>query len=370
MIPKNPNWSPLPEKNIVMKRKLIEIAFIELLLLIVIPASAQEQQAHAVETAKARTEVLRPAIWVPGTVISRHDSRIAAEVAGKLISVAEVGERFRAGEVLARINDRELQLELRNTRSQKLRLQSRFDYLQRQLSRLSSLARSNSAAEAELDQLGAERDMLKQDMETASVAIDRTLYDIERTRIVAPFDGVVVERMQQPGEYLSEASEVVRLVNLDELEIRVQAPLNVARHVNAGDRVEVRGAADSIHTEVRTIVPVGDDNSRMLQLRLYLQDSDWIIGEAVRIALSNGQAVKTRTVPRDALILREGDTYLYIVDKDNRARRVQVSSAGGSGSYVAITGNVADGDTVIIRGGERLQDGALVKVVNSEIAAQ
>lgn len=360
----------MPEKNSIMNRKLLEIVFIELLLLAVIPANAQEQQAHAVETARARTELLSPTIWVPGTVISRYDSRIAAEVAGKLISVAEVGERFKNGETLARIKDRELQLELRNTRSQKQRLQARFDYLQRQVTRLGRLAKSNSAAEAELDQLVAERDMLRQDLETASVAIERTLYDIERTRIVAPFDGVVVERMQQPGEYLSEASEVVRLVNIDALEIRVQAPLNVARHVSAGDRVEVRGGEVSIHTEVRTIVPVGEDNSRMLQLRLYLKESDWIIGEAVRIALSNARPVKSRTVPRDALILRDGKTYLFIVDQNNLARRVEVTSGGGSGSYVSIKGDVRDGDTVIIRGGERLHDGATVKVIQSDVAAQ
>ncbi len=352
-----------------MKRELSEILFIAFFLFASIPASAQEKQAQAVETSNARTEMLSPAIWVPGTVISRYDSRIAAEVAGKLIAVAEVGERFKTGDTLAQINDRELQLQLRNNRSQKQRLQSRFDYLQRQVKRLGRLAKSNSAAEAELDQLSAERDMLTQDLETANVAIARTLYDTERTRIVAPFDGVVVERMQQPGEYLSQASEVVRLVNTDELEIRVQAPLKVARHVNAGDRVEVKGREDSIVTEVRAVVPVGDDNSRMLQLRLHMKKSKWIIGEAVRIALSNGQAVKTLTVPRDALVLRNGETYLFTINQDNQARRVPVSSGEGAGSYVSITGDVREGDTVIVRGAERLQDGALVKIIKTDIAS-
>ena len=339
------------------------------LLSMVSSVAAQQTRAQAVETARARSELVRPAIWVPGTVISRHDSRVAAEVAGKLIAVAEVGDRFQKGETLARINDRELQLQLRNNRSQEKRLRSRLDYLERQVVRLGRLAKTNSAAEAELDQLSAERDMLMQELEAARVSIDRSLYDIERTRIAAPFAGVVVERMQQPGEYLARADEVVRLVNTEELEIRVQAPLKVARHVKAGDRVEVKGPDAIIQTMVRTIVPVGDDNSRMLQLRLQLEDSDWIIGEALRIALSNGRAVKTLTVPRDALVLRDGETYLFTINKEKLAKRINVVSGEGSGTHVSVDGDISEGDEVVIRGAERLRDGSLVKIIKAEIAA-
>ena len=353
-----------------MKSKLSNIILLTAALLSLIPGvNAQQPRAQAVETARARSELVSPAIWVPGTVISRYDSRVAAEVAGKLIAVAEVGDRFQKGETLARINDRELQLQLRNNRSQEKRLGSRLDYLERQVLRLGRLAKSNSAAEAELDQLSAERDMLLQELEAARVSIDRSLYDIERTRIAAPFAGVVVERMQQPGEYLARADEVVRLVNTEELEIRVQAPLKVARHVKTGDRVEVKGPNATIQTAVRTIVPVGDDNSRMLQLRLQLEDSNWIIGEALRIALSNGRATKTLTVPRDALVLRDGETYLFTVNQEKLAKRVNVVSGEGSGTHVSIEGDLKEGDEVVIRGAERLRDGSPVKIINAEIAS-
>ncbi len=330
---------------------------------------AQEQKAVAVQTSRVQSELVSPAIWVPGTVISRQDSRIAAEVSGNLVWVAEVGDRFDAGGILARINDRELQLQLRNNQSEEKRLRARFDYLERQVKRLGRLAKSNSAAESELDQLRAERDMLTQELRAAKVAIDRTLYDIERTRIAAPFPGIVVERMQQPGEYLARAGEVVRLVNIDILEIRVQAPLNVARHVSTGDLVKVKNNLDEINTRVRTVIPVGDDNSRMLQLRLELDNREWIIGEAVRVALSNAKAATTLTVPRDALVLRDGETYLYTILQDNTVRRIDVIAGEGAGKNVSIKGNLSEGDEVITRGAERLRDGSLVKIINDEVAS-
>ena len=352
--------------------KIVKSVFVSLMLALLFasqPGMAQEQIPVAVETSYVRSEMVSPVIWVPGTVISRQDSRIAAEVSGNLVWVAEVGDRFNKGETLAHINDRELQLQLRNNQSEEKRLSSRFDYLQRQVKRLGRLAKTNSAAESELDQLSAERDMLTQELQAAKVAIDRTLYDIERTRIAAPFPGVVVERMQRPGEYLVRAGEVVRLVNTEVLEIRVQAPLNVARHVSAGDLVKVKGNMALINTRVRTVVPVGDDNSRMLQLRLELEDVNWIIGEAVRVALSNVRAVEALTVPRDALVLRNDETYLYTVLEDNTARRINVVIGEGAGNHVSVEGNLSDGDEVIIRGAERLRDGSPVKVINGEVAS-
>ena len=349
------------------KFKAIFAKTVFILLFLTQSISAEEQKAVAVETSRVRSELVSPAIWVPGTVISRQDSRIAAEVSGNLVWVAEVGDRFKTGEILARINDRELQLELRNNRAAEKRLSARFDYLERQVKRLGRLAKSNSAAESELDQLSAERDMLTQELMAATVAIDRTLYDIERTRIAAPFAGVVVERMQQPGEYLARAGEVVRLVNTDVLEIRVQAPLNVARHVSAGDLVKVKSNLDMISTHVRTLIPVGDDNSRMLQLRLELENSKWIIGEAVRVALNNATATTTLTVPRDALVLRDGETYVFTVLKDQTARRIDVIAGEGADDYVSVKGGLSENDEIIIRGAERLRDGSPVKVTKTEV---
>jgi RND family efflux transporter MFP subunit len=337
--------------------------------LFTVPAGmAQEPRPVAVKTAAVLNELVAPAMWVPGTVISRQDSRISAEVSGNLVWVAEVGDRFNEGDILARINDHELQLQLRNNRSVEKRLSARLEFLQRQVVRLGWMRKTNSTAESELDRLTVERDMLIQDLQAAKVAIDRTLYDIERTSIAAPFAGVVVERMQQPGEYLARADEVVRLVNTDALEIRVQAPLNIARHVSAGDRVDVKSSNELINTKVRTVVPVGDENSRMLQLRLELKHVNWLIGEAVRVSLNNGTEVLTLTVPRDALVLRNGETYLFTVQEDSTARRVNVVPGEGNVINISVQGDLNLGDKVIIRGAERLQDGSLIKVINDNVA--
>lgn len=331
------------------------------------PAAAQGRPPAAVETTTVQSELVAPKLWIPGTVVSRQDSRIAAEVSGNLIWVAEIGMQVHRGDRLAQLNDRELQLQLKNNESVVARLKSQLEYQHRQVNRLTTLAKTKTTAASELDRLTAERDMLSQELIAAEVDRDRTLYDIERTRITAPFDGVVVMRMQQPGEYLERGQEVVRLVNTNALEIHAQVPLNVGRHVNEHDSVQVTNEISSITTKVRSIIPVGDEQSRMLQVILELNDDGWVTGEPVRISINAGAPTKALTVHRDALILRNGETYLFKVQKDNTVRRVNVVIGSGNGKQIAVTGDLNAGDQVVIRGAERLQDGATVNIVNEKL---
>ncbi len=350
-----------------MKTRILIALFVTWLLPVTTWAQG-EQPPAPVGVAEARKEMVTPARWVPGTVISREDSRIAAEVAGILVAVLDVGTQVKKGEPLARLNDRDLQLQLRNDNAQLARLTAQLEYLKRQVQRVSKLAESNTAAVANLDESTTQRDMLQQELKAAEVARDSTLYSIERTRILAPFEGVVVERTRMPGEFIDRGEQVVRLVNTRALEIRVQAPLDVVRHVKAGDTVAVTNDQQHLQTTVHSVVPVGDEVSRMLQLRLVLTGTDWIIGEPVRVAVSHGAPTESITVPRDSVVLREGETYVYKVLQDNTARKVTVVVGEGAGNQVSIRGDIKVGDRVVIRGAERLQDGSPIKIVNDGAA--
>ena len=145
-------------------KKSPAVAAVLTLILPVSTWSQGQQPPSPVGVVEARKEMVTPARWVPGTVISREDSRIAAEVTGVLVSVLEVGTQARKGEPLARLNDRELQLQLRNDNAQVARLTAQLDYLKRQVQRVARLAESNTAAVANLDESTAQRDMLEQEL--------------------------------------------------------------------------------------------------------------------------------------------------------------------------------------------------------------
>ena len=80
------------------------------------------------------------------------------------------------------------------------------------------------------------------------------------------------------------------------------------------------------------------------------------------VELNGSQSRSVVTVPRDAVILRQGAAYVFRIGKDNKAERVPVEVGTGQDANVQITGKINQGDRIVIRGGERLQPGQTVSI--------
>jgi len=346
-----------------MMRATVLPAIVLILLGTTSQAQSQTMDGVVVEIAAAQEELLMPEQWVPGSVVSRLDSNIATEVGGTLLSVAEVGDRFKAGDPLGQINDELWQIQLRNDESRIRRLEANITFLDRQLERFEELMANNSAAELEFDRVRMERQMAAQELVSAEAQRDQTYYQIERAQIVAPFDGVVAERLHEPGEFISAGEALVRLVNDTQLEARVQAPINALRFARLDEKVAVQTDFQESLASIRAIVPVGDERSRMVELRVELADPGWVIGEAIRVSVPIAAPSYAVTVPRDALVLRDSQVYVFKIDESGTAERISVVAGDGSADRVGVRGALQAGDRVVIRGAERLQHGQLVKVL-------
>lgn len=305
---------------------------------------------------------------LPGTVISTADAEISSELSGRLTWLAEVGQQVVRDEPIAVIDDHLLKLQLRNDWAEIERIKADIAYNRRQITRLEKLARQNNTAKAELDQIQSRLEMLVQEERIAEVDRERTLYDLGRSRVRAPYSGVVVSREMSAGEYTAPGRALVRLVDTETLEISVNAPLRVARYIQPGSQVQVESSELRLLATVRGVVPVGDARSRMMELRLALAPGHWHIGEAVTVELPDGEARVALSVPRDALVLRDKEVYVFTVSGDNKAVKVPVATGAGHGSRIAIEGELQVGDAVVVRGAERLREGQVVKVTQHHLA--
>ena len=327
-----------------------------------IPARAQAAPPAPVTVDQARVDTFSASQWVSGTVISRNDARIGAETDGRITWVAEVGERIDQRQAIARVDDSALQLELEDNEARLASLLAQQRYQQNNLDRLKRLAASNNAAENQIDEAAAQLDMTAQEIRRARVAVAQTSRLIEQSVVVAPFSGVVVERLVEVGEFVSRGSEVARLVNTEEREIRAQAPLTVAGFVRPGLEVSVKHGTRESLSPVSRVIPVGDERSRMFEVRIEADDPAWVIGSPVRVALPTSDPRTLVAVPRDALVLRGSEIFLLRVTSENLVEKVSVDTGIGLGSLVEVIGDVSGGDQVITRGAERLQPGQAVVV--------
>lgn len=312
--------------------------------------------AH-VAVAKAERRSLAPHAETPGAVVSTRDSRIAAATTGKVEWVAEVGAEVEAGDVVARLDQADAKFTRDDTAAQVARLRARADYLESYYKRFVSLGDDAGESEASLDEMRSNRDEALQALRQAEVALARAQTDLERTLVKAPFSGRIVSQETQIGEYANPGTELVRLVDTRHLEVTARAPAGLARNIEPGASIKVANGAETLEAKVRAVVPVGDDRSRMLEIRLELPDTDWYIGSAVRVVMPSDRPRMATAVPRDALVLRADRVSVYVVGEDRTAKRVDVELGAAEGDYIEVIGGVEAGDDVVVRGGERLRDG-------------
>ena len=323
---------------------------------------AQSPAPAPVAVDEAKLDTFSAALWVSGTVISRNDAHIGAETDGRITWVAEVGEKVDEGNPIAMIDAIDLELELQDKQAMLESMRARERYLKNNLERLNQLVSNNNASANQLDEARAELEMIVQEIRRAEVSIAQTSRRIAQTQVMAPFSGVVVERQVEVGEFVRRGSEVARLVDTHNREIRAQAPLSVSGYVREGLEVSVKYHETDTLSPVKRVIPVGDERSRMFEVRIAANDPAWDIGSPVRIALPNSDPRRLVAIHRDALVLRGSEMFVLRVNAENLVEKVSVDTGIGLGSMVEVIGDVSGGDRVITRGAERLQPGQEVVI--------
>jgi RND family efflux transporter MFP subunit len=303
--------------------------------------------------------------WIPGSIVSRADARIASVIAGRVVWIAEVGTRVGKGEVLARLDDTVPRLHLEDLRAQVARARAQQQFNSSQLERFNRLAATQVLSASQLEDARAQREMATDDLTRVEAQLRQVQYDIEQSVIRALFPGVVTERFIQRGEYLQTGAATVRLVNTGDIEARATAALSLASNVHQGQIVTVRDHGIETSGRVRTVVPVGDDRSRQFEVRVTLASPEWLVGTPIEVSLPSAAVRTAVTVPRDALVIRQNHSYVLRLTRANTVEELDVTPGAGIADVVEVHGALAAGDRLVIRGGERLAAGQAVRVIDS-----
>jgi len=339
-------------------------------VLVALLATAAQAQAPApptppptvVEVATADIARIAPRHWSPGSVVSRDDAKLATSAAGRLEHVAEVGTRLKAGDRVAKLEDEAIRLRLEDARAEVARIKAQRELAERTRDRLQKLANSNSVAANQLDEASAQVAQLAAQLRQVEVRVRSAQYDLDQTEVRAPFPGVVSERLAQRGEYVATGASIAHVVDTSHLEARVQAPLALASLVQPDMKLPVRIGDREFKASVRAVVPVGEEHSRQFELRLALTDTPLLVGSAIEVALPEREVAQTLAVPRDALVVRGDGSYVMRIKADSTAERVNVKAGASDGELTAVTGELVAGDTVVVRGAERLSAGQKVRI--------
>ena len=343
-------------------KSCLKIGAALILVVASLDAGAQgfEQPPAPVVVDRARITHMAPSVDVPGTVISRYDARLASELAAKLDWIAEVGTRVSEGDTVARLENITFRLFEMEAQSRVDREQARVTFLRSEKERLERLSEDNLSAKSQLDQTISDLAVAESDQAIAEAQLGQAKVAMYITEIRAPFNGVVTERLRNIGERLSVADEVIRLVDPQTIEVVARAPLNTVNFVKEQDVLDLHNDFRNGEGSIRTIVPFGDPQSHMFEVRVNVDPEVWTVGESVRVSMPTADAKEVLTVPRDALVLRREGTFVFRIDDEDKAEQVRVISGMGAGDRIEVIGDLLPDDRVVVRGGERLRPGMTV----------
>ena len=319
--------------------------------------------ATPVQVAPVTEQRVTPRTWLPGSIVSRADARIASVVGGRVMWVADVGQRVKAGAPIARLDDSVVRLRAADLEAQVERARAQRSLAASQAERYDQLAATHALSASQLEEARAQRDMSAADVTRAEAQLRQAQQEIADSRIRAPFSGVVTERFIQPGEYVSVGAATVRLVNTGEVEARATGALELAANVRAGQAAVVRDGDREISGRVRAVVPVGDDRSRQFEVRIAFERADWLVGTPVEVSLPTAPERRAVTVPRDALMIRQNRSYVLRVTRKNTVEELDVTPGVAIADLVEVKGALSPGDRLVVRGGERLSAGQPVKIL-------
>ena len=325
-------------------------------------ALAQTAPVTSVQLSETRLSYEVPTIDVPGTVYSLNNAELTSGVDGRLIWIAEAGTLVKAGDVIAQLDPLPLQLQKAELDAQLQRATLQADYFANEHQRLQNLQQSQSVSLLQLDKARSDHQLAQADASIIAARIAQLTDQLNRTKVTAPFAGVVAERLREAGGDVSRSTPLLRLQDIYQLEVRAYVPLQYLRFVRTGDALSVSNPQQQTNVAVSALIPAADAQSQRAELRLKLghNSANWLAGELVSVKVATRDTKAAVTVHRDALLLRSDGTYVVTVDDNNVAHRKAVKVSDGNGEWVTIDEGLKAGEKVVTRGAERLRDGQSV----------
>jgi len=351
--------------------------------------------APAVQVLTVTPQTVRARVHATGSVRAAREVQMAPEVPGRVVYQSNAlvpGGRFRAGETLLRLDDRDYTIAIRQQESfvEKAELEVRMELSRQGIAKKEweLLGDDRPAEQAQLALRKPQLAAVQRGLDSAKSGLERAQLQLERTRLKAPFNAMVLAEAVEVGQYLGPGARVATLIGTDEFWVTVSLPMerlagidlpNEDREGSSVVVVQDLGNDSQIRREgkVLRLAAQLDPQTRTAQLIVSIKkpiDDEagglpLLPGAFVKVEIEGKELPDVYEVPRASLV--DGDK-LWVVDGADKLVRRQVELAwryGRSGS-VHISSGLAVGDRVITTPLALPIEGMKVRVVGSQPAAK
>ena len=294
-----------------------------------------------------RPQQLTDEFRTTGLILPDEEVNLSFETSGKIIDIKFTeGTTVHKGQLLAKVNDKTLQAQLK-------RLMAQLDLAKNRVYRQEQLLKKEAASQEAYEEA-------KTQLATLEAEIEGVKVNIELTELRAPFDGVIGLRQVSVGAYANPSTVVAKLTKISPLKVEFSVPERYASQIKKGVNMDftVEGFMDAFHATVYAVESAVDRDQHVFTARgLYQNASHRLLpGQYASILLKKEEISDAMVIPTEAIVPEMGVDKVFCY-RSGKAMPVEITTGIRTAGEVQVLSGLQMGDTIITSGTLQLRMG-------------
>lgn len=291
-------------------------------------------------------------------------------VGGKVVRrLVEVGDRVKAGQVLATLDDTDLRLQVEQAEADIRALETAVAQADAEEQRVVSLRKQGWSTDSSFDRQRAATDDVRARLERARRTLALAQNALGYATLAADADGVVTASLVEPGQVIAAGQPAIRVAREGEKEAVVAIPEMLVTHLE-GQKASLSlwsAPGMSLRATLREVSPAADPATRTYTARFSLPDADASVklGMTATVTLSEPSGAQVARLPLSALFSQGTGPSVWTVSADGSLALKPVEIAAYDSGQVLVKSGVADGEKVVSLGVQKLDPGQKVRAVDA-----
>lgn len=291
-------------------------------------------------------------LFVSGKLMPDEEVDLSFEASGKIIDINFTeGSSVKKGQLLAKVNDSQLQAQL-------ARLEAQMPLAEDRVFRQNALLQRDAVSKEAYEQVKTELATLHADIENVKASI-------AMTELRAPFDGVIGLRQVSTGAYASPTTVIAKLTKITPLKVEFAVPERYARQIRKGTNLtfKIEGKLEEFKAQVYATESSIDPETHTLTVRAIYPNHNGLLlpGRYADVSLKQEEISDAIAIPSEAIVPEMGKNKVFVY-RSGKAYPVDVEIGIRTEAEIQIVKGLSAGDTILTSGTLQLRTGMPVTI--------
>jgi membrane fusion protein (multidrug efflux system) len=315
-----------------------------------------------VEVANVSSQKISDNFNAVGTIEAIEEITVVSEIDGVVMEIPFIeGTYVQKGQLIVKLDDRQLEAEL-------IRAEAFFTQSQASYNRIKTVVEQKAGTQQDLDDAIASLKVAEANLKLAQTRFDKT-------RITAPFSGLIGSRRISIGTFLRAGETITELANLYEIRVSFSAPERYLAQLKRGAEVIVSSPVFPGHEvkgKIIAIEPVIDSETRSARIVARVQNpgQKFRPGMSANVSVILTERPEALTIPIQAVFANGNQSFVYMLNADSTVMIIPVTLGLQTANLVEITSGLQPGMQIVSAGHQKLFPGAKVMPVNIQSPPQ